>query len=95
MNSKLYLTCIYNSIDEHFARNQTVVVLVHLAEEIRQARFLVVHKLEESLAPIVPAEMSHTLNVLQVHQMLVQTTLSFPRQHPDVTPLIPQLVGTW
>lgn len=41
------LTRIDDSIDEDIARYQAIVVLVHLAEQIRQTWFLVVHELQE------------------------------------------------
>lgn len=86
-------TSVDNAIDEDVAWYQTVVVLVHFAEQIRQARLFVVHELEESFAPVVPAELTNALHVLQVHQVFVQTTLALPRQHPNVTPLVPKLMG--
>lgn len=40
-------TGVHYSLNEVFARNQTVVVLVHLPEEIRQPGLLVVHEFQE------------------------------------------------
>lgn len=61
----LQLRCVEfrsdNSFDEHLPRDQPIVVLVHLAEKIRQARLLVVHELEEALAPFLPAELPDAL----------------------------------
>jgi hypothetical protein len=41
------LTRANDSVDENFARYQAVVVLVHLAEQVCEARFLVVHEFQE------------------------------------------------
>lgn len=41
------LTGIDYSIDEYVTRYQSIVVLVHLTEQIRQAGFLVIHEFEE------------------------------------------------
>jgi hypothetical protein len=81
------------AIDENVTRYQPIVVLVHLSEQIRETRFFVIHEFQETLPPIVPAELTHTLNVLQVKQVFVQPTLSFPGHHPDVTPFVPQQFG--
>jgi hypothetical protein len=45
--SKKILTRSDDSIDEDFARYQAIVVFVHLAEQIREARLFVVHELQE------------------------------------------------
>lgn len=83
-----------DSVDEDLPWDQSVVVLVHLAEQIRQAALLVVHELEEALAPLLPAELPDALQVLKVEQVVVQAALTFPRQHPHVAPLVPQELGT-
>lgn len=83
------------SIDEDLSRDQSVVVLVHLAEQIRQARLFVVHELEETLAPLLPAELPDAFQVLEVQEVIVQAALAFPRQHPYVAPLVPQELSPW
>lgn len=40
-------TRVDDSIDENLTRNKSVVVLVHLAEQIREAGLLMVHELQE------------------------------------------------
>lgn len=41
------LTGIHNSLDKIVPRNQAVVVLVHLSEEICQSGLLMIHELQE------------------------------------------------
>lgn len=41
------LTGIHNPLDEIFPWNQAIVVLIHLPEEIRQPRLLVIHEFQE------------------------------------------------
>lgn len=41
------LTRVDDAVDENFARYQAVVVLVHLAEQISEARLFVVHEFQE------------------------------------------------
>ena len=41
------LTRVDDSIDENVSRYQTIVVFVHFAEQVREARFFVVHELQE------------------------------------------------
>lgn len=69
---------IDDSIDEITSRDQSVVVLVHLTEEICQPRFLVVHELQEPLPPIVPREVIGAFFFFEVSQMGVQLALSLP-----------------
>lgn len=43
----LQLTRIDDSVDEDVPRDESVVVLVHLAEQVGEAGLLVVHELQE------------------------------------------------
>lgn len=43
----IQLTRVDDSIDEDVPRDESVVVLVHLAEQVGEAGFLVVHELQE------------------------------------------------
>lgn len=88
------LTCVDDSIHKDVAWDESVVVLVHLPEQVCQPGLLVVHELEETLPPVIPAELTHALQVKQVQAVVVQTSLPFPAQHPNVTPLVPQEVRT-
>jgi len=45
--SKAELTRANDAIDEDLTRYQAVVVLVHLTEQVCEARFLVIHELQE------------------------------------------------
>lgn len=54
-----------------------------------------VHELEETLAPLLPAELPDAFQVLEVQEVIVQATLAFPRQHPHIAPLVPQELGPW
>jgi len=46
-------------------------------------------------APIFPAKVSNAIQLLNIIIFVLQTTLSFPRQHPNVTPLIPEKLNSW
>lgn len=41
------LTRVDDAVDEYFAWYQAVVILIHLAEQVGEAGFLVVHELQE------------------------------------------------
>lgn len=41
------LTRANDAVDENVARYQAIVVLVHLSEQVCEARFLVVHEFQE------------------------------------------------
>jgi hypothetical protein len=87
-DQKTRLTGLDDALDEVVSRNELVVILIHLPEEIRQPRLLVVHELQEPLPPVVPREVVRLLFLLQIGEMVVEFALSLPRQHPDVPPLI-------
>lgn len=62
---------VNDSINELVPLYKSVVVLVHLAEQVRETRLLVVHELQEPLSPIVPAEVRHSLKFAQVSETVV------------------------
>lgn len=85
----------HNSVDEVFTRDGSFVVLVHLAEQVRHTRFLVVHELHKSASPVIPAEVLDLLQFLKISQFVLESALSIPGHHPNVAPSIPQLARSW
>ena len=87
------LTCFDDAVDEVLPRDEVVVVLVHLAEEVGEPRLLVVHELEEALPPVVPREVGQALLLLEVPQVLLEPPLALPGREPDRAPPVVQEAG--
>lgn len=67
-----------DSFNEVISGNQFVVILIHLPKEICQPGLLVIHEFQEAFSPIVPREVVGLFFFLQISQMIVQFSLSFP-----------------
>lgn len=79
---------------EHFFGNQTNLLLVNLFQELDNLNPLVAVMFQESFSPFFPVEMLLFCTLAQHHEMIVKTLLSIPHHHPDISPLLPQLLGT-
>jgi len=51
--------------------------------------------LEEALAPFLPVEVLDLLELLEVAELVLKPAVALPGHHPDVTPLVPECLGTW
>ncbi len=85
---------LQDAVHEVLSRQESVAVLVQLAEEVRDAGLLVVVVLEEPLAPFLPVEVLDLLELLEVAELVLQPAVAFPGHHPDVTPLVPECLGS-
>ena len=71
----------------------TVHVLVQLAEEVGDPGLLVVVVLEEAFSPLLPVEMLDLLQLLEISQFVLESTIALPGHHPNVTPFVPESLG--
>lgn len=84
----------YDAVDEIVSRNQLVVILIHFSEQISQPGFFVIHKFKESFSPIVPREVVGFFFFFQISQMIVEFPLTFPGEHPHMSPFVVQEFDT-
>ena len=75
------------------ALEEAVGVLVELAHEVGDPGLLVVVELEEALAPLLPVEVLHVLELVEVAQLVLEPPVPLPRHHPHVPPLVPEGLG--
>ena len=87
--------CLQDSINEFVPGAVAITILVQFAEEVLDARLLVVVVLEVALAPILPVEVLDLLKLLEVVQLVLQPPVALPCHHPDMPPLVPESLGPW
>lgn len=69
-----------DSIDEIFSRKLSIIILIHFPEEVHHSSLLVVVPPHVASPPVVPAEVLHLFKLLQVLQLVHETTLSLHGQ---------------
>lgn len=86
---------INDAVNKIVPRNKIVVILIHFSEQVSESGLLMIHELQEALPPFVPYKVISTFLLPEVSQMVVQKSLSFPGQHPNVAPFVPQKFYPW
>merc|ERR1719361_785154 len=82
-----------DSVDEFVSGTVTVTVIVQLPEEVLDTGLLVVVVLQILLPPGLPVKVLHLLQLLEVVELVLESPVSLPGHHPDVSPLVPQSLG--
>ena len=82
-----------DSVDELVPGTVAVAVIVQLPEEVLDSGLLVVVVLQILLSPGLPVKVLHLLQLLEVVELVLESPVSLPGHHPDVSPLVPERLG--
>ena len=84
-----------DSVNELISRTVAITIIIKLPEEVLNSGLLVVVVLEVLLPPGIPVKVLDLLQLLEVVQLVLEPPVSLPGHHPDVSPLVPESLGSW
>ena len=73
----------------------TISVLIEFPEQVGNPGFFVIVVFEEPFSPVVPVKVFDLFELLEVVELLLESTITLPSHHPDMTPFFPKSLGPW